>query len=152
MNIANIYKSCLVALFSVAIALPANADEKDTNKQIDELLGDHTKYKVVIIELQRAVAAHDAAGVAKLISYPIGVKVKGKETVIKSAKAFEEHYEGILTPAITKAFVNQKYGDLFVNYQGIMFGDGQVWVSGICHDNACKSFEAKVTTIQEGPQ
>ena len=152
MNIAQLYKFSVLALFIIAVALPARADEKDVNEQIDELLGDHTKYQAVIIELQKAVAAHDAAGVAKLISYPIGVKVKGKETVIKSAKAFEQHYDGILTPTITKAVVDQNYDDLFVNYQGIMFGDGQVWVSGICHDNACKSFEAKVTSVQEGPQ
>lgn len=152
MNIAQLCKSSAFALFLIAVSLPARADEKDINQQIDELLGEHAKYHAVIVEFQKAVSAHDAAGAAKLISYPIGVKVKGKETVIKSAKAFEQHYDDILTPAIRKAVVNQSYEDLFVNYQGIMFGTGQVWVSGICHDNACKTFEAKVTSIQEGPQ
>lgn len=144
------HRLCL-AVALAAFAAPAFGQDKPTNQAIDELLGDHTKYKAVIDTLQKAVAAHDVAGVAALVSYPIGVKVRGKETVVKSAKAFTEHYDGIMTPAITKAVVSQKYEDLFVNDQGVMFGDGQVWVNGICHDNACKNFDVKVITIQEGP-
>ena len=94
---------------------------------------------------QNANRAFDSNG-------PDGVKVRGKETVVKSAKAFAEHYDGIMTAAITKAVVNQKYDDLFVNDQGVMFGDGQVWVNGICHDNACKNFDVKVIAIQDGPK
>ncbi|OHV77045.1 hypothetical protein [Rhizobium sp. LCM 4573] len=134
----------------VAFGGGAASQEKTVNQSIDESLGDHTKYETVIKALQKAVAAHDAPGVAALVSYPIGVKVRGKETNIKSAKAFIEHYDGIMTPGITKAIVDQKYEDLTVNYQGIMFGDGQVWVNGICHDNACSNFDVKVITIQEG--
>ena len=77
------------------------------------------------------------------------MKIHGKETVIKSAKAFVQHYDAIVTPEIAKAVTEQKYEDLFVNSQGVMFGDGQVWVYGICHDNACKNFDVKVITIQD---
>jgi hypothetical protein len=151
MNRRQFRQLCLAAAFA-ALAGPAFGQDKPTSQAIDELLGDHTKYKAVIEALQKAVSAHDAAGVAALVSYPIGVKVGGKETVVKSAKAFAEHYDGIMTPAITKAVVNQKYENLFVNDQGVMFGDGQVWVNGICHDNACKNFDVKVITIQDGPK
>ncbi|WP_454849448.1 hypothetical protein [Rhizobium binxianense] len=151
MNRRRFRQLCLAVAFA-ALACPAFGQDKPTNQAIDELLGDHTKYKTVIDALQKAVSAHDVAGVAALVSYPIGVKVRGKETVVKSAKAFAEHYDGIMTSAITKAVVNQKYDDLFVNDQGVMFGDGQVWVNGICHDNACKNFDVKVITIQDGPK
>lgn len=149
MDCKNLRIVCLMS----ALVIPggaATAQEKTVNQAIDQSLGDHTKYETVIKALQKAVAAHDAAGVAALVSYPIGVKVHGKETNIKSAKVFVDHYDGIMTPSITKAVVNQKYEDLTVNYQGIMFGDGQVWVNGICHDNACNNFDVKVITIQEG--
>lgn len=133
-------------------AVPVFADETSVNQSIDQTLGDHTKYRAVIVALQKAVAAGDAKGVAALVSYPIGVKINGKETNIKSAKAFQDHYKAIFTPRITKAVVDQKYEDLFVNYQGIMFGDGQVWINGICKDDACKNFDVKVQTIQDGPK
>lgn len=130
-------------------AMPALADESSVNQDIDQLLGDHTKYQAVIVALQEAVAAHDAKGVAALVSYPIGVEINGKETNVKSPKVFEENYDGIITPSIAEAITKQQYGDLFVNYQGIMFGNGEVWISGICHDDECKNFDAKVYTIQD---
>lgn len=151
MNAIRVRRLLLAAPLVVAGIGPAFADESSVNQSIDQLMGDHTKYQAVILALQKAVAAQDAKGVAALVSYPIGVEVNGKETVIKSAKAFEEHYSGIITPRIAKAVTEQKYGDLFVNYQGVMFGDGQVWIAGICKDNECKNFDVKVQTIQEGP-
>jgi hypothetical protein len=143
-------QKCLLAMSLLfAGATPVFADEKGVNQSIDQLLGDHTKYQAVIVALQKAVAAEDATAVAALVDYPIGVKVNGKETNIKSAKVFVEHYSGIITPSIAKAVTGQKYGDLFVNYKGVMFGDGQVWISGICHDNECKNFDVKIETIQD---
>ncbi|MDX3927210.1 MAG: hypothetical protein QHC90_15585 [Shinella sp.] len=141
---------CFSAVLVAFSGAPVFGQEKPVNQAIDESLGDHTKYEAAIEALQKAVAAHDKAGVAALVSYPINVKVNGKETSIKSAKAFVEHYDGIMTAGITKAVTAQKYEDLMVNYQGVMFGSGQVWLNGICHDNACKNFDVKVITIQEG--
>ncbi|AOF88390.1 hypothetical protein [Sinorhizobium sp. RAC02] len=151
MNANRIRHLFLAAPLIIAGMVPAFADESSVNQSIDQLLGDHTKYQAVIIALQKAVAAQDAKGVAAMVSYPIGVKINGKETNVKSAAAFEKHYSGIITPRIAKAVTDQKYGDLFVNYQGVMFGDGQVWISGICTDNDCKNFDVKVETIQDGP-
>ena len=141
----------VAAVLVVAGAVSVVADENDVNQSIDQLLGDHTKYQAVIEALQAAVAAQDAAGVAALVDYPIGVEVNGKETNIKSAKVFEENYAGIVTPEIAQVITDQKYGDLFVNYKGIMFGDGQVWISGICKDNECKEFDVKIEAIQNAP-
>lgn len=143
---------CLSALLFVAVASPGFAAEGTINQQIDQLLGDHTKYQAVTTKLQQAVVAHDAASVAELVAYPIRVKVNGKEIMLKSARAFVKYYDAIMTPKTTKAIVDQEYDRLFVNYQGIMFGSGQVWISGICHDNACKNFEAKITSIQDNAE
>lgn len=145
----NQIRNFLLAATLIAGVTPVLASENEVNQNIDQLLGDHTKYQAVIVALQKAVAANDAKSVAALVDYPIGVKINGKETHIKSAKAFEENYQGIVTPAIAKVIIDQKYGNLFVNYKGIMFGDGQVWVNGVCHDNECKSFDVKVETIQD---
>ena len=57
-----------------------------------------------------------------------------------------------MTPKITDAVTKQDYEKLFVNATGITFGDGQVWVNGVCKDKACKNFDAKVITIQGGPK
>lgn len=148
-------KSVRNLLLALALVLmggaPIAADDAVVNQTMDQMFGDHAKYQAAIEALQTAVAAQDAKGVAELVDYPIGVEVNGKETNIRSAKTFEENYAGIITPAIAKVITEQKYADLFVNYKGVMFGDGQVWLSGICKDNECKDFDVKIETIQNVP-
>ncbi|UXN75767.1 hypothetical protein N8D56_26355 (plasmid) [Devosia sp. A8/3-2] len=151
MDVKPVRNSLLALTLVLMGGAPIAADDNDVNQTIDQQLGDHTKYQAVIEALQTAVAARDAKGVAALVDYPIGVAVGGKEMNIKTAKAFEENYAEIITPTIAKVITEQKYADLFVNYKGIMFGDGQVWISGICNDDECKSFDVKIETIQDGP-
>ena len=132
-------------------ASPAFADDSATNGAIDNAFGEHARYEAVILSLQKAVAAHDPATVAGLVSYPISVTMHGRKTAIRNAKAFIANYDAIMTPDIVAAIKNQKYEDLFVNSHGVMFGRGQVWVNGVCRDNACKALDVKVITIQHGP-
>jgi hypothetical protein len=141
----------LLAL-GVLAASPAFADESATNGGIDQAFGDHAKYEAVILSFQKAVAAHDAAAVAELVGYPISVSINGRKTTIRNAKAFVANYDAIMTPDIVATIKNQRYEDLFVNYQGVMFGRGQVWVNGVCEDKACKTQDVKVITIQHAPK
>jgi len=142
----------MLALAALAlVAAPASAQEQTTSQAIDQQLGDHTKYQAAIASLQRSVAAHDAATVAGLVSYPIRVTLKGKPTTVASAKDFIARYDQIMTPDIAAAVTGQRYDDLFVNYKGVMFGNGQVWLNGICRDKACKTFDVKAIAIQHGP-
>ncbi len=126
------------------------AADKAVDDAIDNALSDHARYRAVFDELQRAVAAKDAAAVAALVDYPLAATVDGKKTKIEDAPAFVAEYEKIVTPAIADAVVKQKYSDLFVNYKGVMIGNGQVWLNGVCKDRACKQAEVKVVAIQPG--
>lgn len=118
------------------------------NQRIDQVLGDHTKYEPVIRAFQRAVAAKEAAAVAALVAYPLTVKLGGKSVKIRDAKEFEARYAAIVTPAIAAAIAKQRYGALFVNGQGVMFGNGEAWIGGICKDAACARFDVKVVALQ----
>lgn len=138
------------------IAPPAIAEsedaEKSVNDAIDSNLGDHTRYQIVILALQKAVAAGNVSGVAALVDYPISVEIGGKTTVIKNAETFTARYAKFMTPEISKAIVDTEYKDLFVNAKGVMFGNGQAWVNGICKDNACTTFDVKLVSLQSGPK
>jgi hypothetical protein len=129
---------------------PAQADDSSTDQAIRDVLGDPAPYRDLIRALQDAVRAQDAAGVAHLVSYPLKVTLHGKAVSIANPQQFVAHYDAIITPEIAAAIENQAYGDLFVNGQGIMFGQGEVWVNGICHDSACKRVDARVISIQPG--
>ena len=38
-----------------------------------------------------------------------------------------DHYESMMTDEIRSAILEQQYKDLFVNAEGVMFGNGQLW-------------------------
>ena len=143
----------LFAAVVLSLALtPAAAlaqSEEAVNTSIDTVLGDHAPYQKTIEALQQGVKNHDAKAVAALVSYPIEIRVKGAEKTIKSADQFVADYDAIMIPQIVDAVTGQSYADLFVNYQGVMFGNGQVWVNGICKDKACKAVDVKVVAIQQ---
>jgi hypothetical protein len=149
---------------AAAAATPATPDAKpaadteaaaanEVNASIDSSLGDHGKYEPLIHDFQTAVVNSDKDAVARMVHYPFGATIDGKTRVIKDPAGFVANYDRIFTPDIVQVVREQKYGDLFVNYKGIMFGSGQVWINGICAKNSrnCEQFEAKVVTIQHGP-
>ena len=129
-----------------------SAADQAVNDAIDSNLGDHARYQAVIQDLQAAVAAEDAAKVASLVQYPISVDIGGKKITLKTEQDFVARYQELMTPDIRKAIVDTKYGDLFVNYKGVMFGSGQAWINGICKDEQCKAFDVKLVTLQHGAE
>lgn len=97
----NLIRVGLVVMTITALAAFAqNGGDDSVNRTIDKLLGDHRKYQRVILALQKAVINHAAAGVAAFVSYPIGVKLDGKTTIIRTPKAFIRDCDRIITPAI----------------------------------------------------
>jgi hypothetical protein len=142
----------LLLSHALAQSSPAQSsnDPPNVDKTIDTMIGDNTHPEVrqLITDLQQAVARHDPAAVAALVRYPIHVKLHGKPTYINTPKAFIKNYDNIVTPEIAAVIQNQKYETLFVNYQGAMFGEGEVWITGKCVDNTCKHPDVKIGTIQ----
>ncbi len=136
------------ATSAAAATADTAADVAAVNRNIDQLLGDHTRYEPVILAFQKAVAAKDAAAVAALVAYPLTVQLGGRTVKIRNARDFVARYAAIVTPAMAAAIARQRYGALFVNAQGVMFGHGEAWINGICKDAACKRFDVKVVALQ----
>ena len=119
------------------------------DKSIDLSVGDHVKVQQILTQLQQAVAKHNAPAVAALVHYPIKVNPGKKPFTIKNEKAFIKDYDRIITADIQDAILKQKYEALFVNSQGAMIGDGEVWITGFCRDKSCKQSDIKIGTIQD---
>jgi hypothetical protein len=126
----------------------AQASPADLNKSIDMLIGDHIKVQHLLTDLQQSVASHNAAGVAALVHYPIKVNPGKRPFVVKSPKAFVADYDRIITQDISEAILKQKYDALFVNSQGAMLGEGEVWITNFCLDKGCTKSDIKISTIQ----
>ena len=119
------------------------------DKSIDLSVGDHVKVQQLLTQLQQAVAKHNAPAVASLVHYPIKVNPGKKPFTVKNEKAFIKDYDRIITHDIQDAIFKQKYENLFVNSQGAMIGDGEVWITSFCRDKSCKQSDIKIGTIQD---
>lgn len=127
---------------------PAIADEAEVDQQIENLLGNAEMFKATIADLQTRIANEDSIAVSAFIDYPITVTINGKRKTLRQAEDLEPLYYDIFTPEITEVIVNQDYGSLFVNGDGVMFGNGEIWMNAICLDDTCNETEARIITIQ----
>jgi len=121
------------------------AAEGDVHARIDAVLGDSAQYEKVFNAFKTAVVGGDRAAVVEEVRFPLNI-AGGKK--ITGPGEFQRNYEKIITPAVVKAMSEQEFGKVFVNQQGVMIGDGQVWLTGQCLDKACARSEVKVGTIQ----
>ena len=134
-----------------AAAAPADASSPvepaadDARARIETLLGDAAQYEKVFNAFKTAVVAGDRPAVVEEVRFPLNIS-GGKK--ITGPGEFQRNYEKIITPAVVKAVSAQEFGNVFVNQQGVMIGDGQVWLNGQCLDKACTRTEVKVITIQ----
>ncbi|MEG2804140.1 hypothetical protein [Stenotrophomonas sp.] len=128
-----------------AAAAPPTAAASDVRQRIDRVLGDAAQYEAVFNAFQKAVNGGDRAAVVEEVRFPLNIANGAK---ITGPGEFQRNYERILTPAVRKAIAAQKFEEVMVNQQGVMIGDGQVWLNGACLDAACSRTEVKVVTIQ----
>lgn len=131
---------------ATAPAVPATqAPADDARARIDSVLGDAAQYEKVFNAFKTAVVGGDRAAVVEEVHFPLNI-ADGKK--ITGPGEFQRNYEKIITPAVVKAVSEQDFGKVFVNQQGVMVGNGQVWLNGQCLDPACTKTEVKVITIQ----
>ena len=88
-----------------------------------------------IAALQEAVRRSDAAAVAQMVHYPLRVNNDSGSTSVDSAEAFIQQYAELMTPSISELVINARPGELFSSWRGLMFGAGEVWVSGVCNED-----------------
>lgn len=128
-----------------AATASADAPAEDARARIESVLGDAAQYEKVFNAFKTAVVGGDRAAVVEEVRFPLNIS-GGKK--ITDPGEFQRNYEKIITPAVVKAMSEQDFGKVFVNQQGVMIGDGQVWLNGQCLDQACTKTEVKVITIQ----
>jgi len=128
---------------------PAEPDDHAAvNARIDNVLGDHAPFERAVLAFRAAVQAGDREAVAAMVAYPFTARLDRGEVRIADAAAFVARYDDIVTPAIARAIGDQRYADLFVNQRGVMFGNGEAWINGVCADPACAHPDVRVIAIQ----
>ncbi|MEP2651751.1 MAG: hypothetical protein ABJH06_07115 [Paraglaciecola sp.] len=77
--------------------------------------------------------------------YPNRVNYPSGGVYYDSKEAFLENYDKIVKPEMLERVKAQNFSSLFYNYNGMNFGIGDLWFSGICLDgDSCKDINIKV--------
>lgn len=139
----------VAAALALGLAAPALAQsDAEVTAALDANFGDAAPFVEAFDAIQAAVADGDAQTFAEWISYPFRTMVDGEDYRFDGPEAVVEHYDALMTDEIRSAIVDQQFKDLFVNADGVMFGDGQVWLNGVCANSSCTSFDVKIITVQ----
>lgn len=134
-----------MTLQTASSVLAQSAGEVD--KKIDDLLGPHAIYATAIQTIQKALTDGDIRGVGGYIPYGEPIKINGEDVVIADETDLSNRFAELFNAKVVNAVTNQKYETLFVNQDGIMFGDGELWLRGECLDDACTDVFVDIAAI-----
>ncbi|WP_312117183.1 hypothetical protein [Brevibacillus reuszeri] len=107
-----------------------NRGEEEQKPNRYEVAGitDPGAFETFFAKLQAAVEKGDKHLVAKKIKYPLRVNKEGKNRFVHDEQQFLTEYDQLLTSKVKQALLQQKVADTFVNAQGVMVGDGEIWL------------------------
>lgn len=143
------FASVLAISLAIGCAtLPVLAQsEAAVNQRADTLFGDHETLREAFNLVQQAVSDEDAEALAAMVAYPFETTLQGEDYVIQGQDDFVTFYPDLVTDNVADAVLSQDYSNLFLNQDGAMFGDGEMWITAACLDDACSSFRWLISSI-----
>lgn len=134
----------VVAICVSTLLAPSNASAQDVGAS------GFTREEIAafVTSLKAAVASGDRKSVADLSSFPLRVNISAGRWRLLDRSAFLAEYPKLVSPGTRAVILGQDPGTVFENYQGIMFGQGEVWASGVCPgQRICTDAKLKIAVI-----
>ena len=92
-------------------------------------------------KLKMATKADDKEWISGVISCPLSISLEsGDQLQIETEADFVENYEVIFNANVKEAILLQEMADLFFNWQGLMIGRGQVWITGAIMESGAVTY------------
>ncbi len=114
---------------STTASAPAAIAKADTkNPYYVAGIDNPAEFTTYYAKLQKAVKDNKPEEVAKLISYPMNLNKDNKTYVISNKTEFIKKYDRIFTSRVREQLLAQKADKVFVNWKGIMVGEGDLWI------------------------
>jgi hypothetical protein len=133
------------ALFAATPVFAQSVDE--VNQRIDDILGPHEIYQTAIETIQKGLAEHDVVAIAGYIPFGEPIFVNGGEEVIADEDDLAARFDELFNARVVSAVTEQTYETLFVKDDGIMFGQGELWITGVCLDDTCADVFVNISAI-----
>lgn len=109
--------------------LQEKVPDKATNRYEVPGINDAAAFEKTLITIQSLVEKGDKQQVAQYVLYPINVYVAGQKTNINNETEFIKYYDEIFNEKVKQALITQDVTKTFVNYQGVMVGNGEIWMT-----------------------
>jgi hypothetical protein len=82
-----------------------------------------------------------------MIAYPLETRIAGLPVTLAAPEDVVRRYDQLFTPLVVAAIERQTFATLFANAEGVMVGDGEVWFSGVCGDEACADVAVRIIAV-----
>ncbi|MDP4579391.1 MAG: hypothetical protein NWS66_05780 [Saprospiraceae bacterium] len=108
-------------------------------KRYSHIVGSDAAVEEFVYDAKKAISKGDKIWLAANLFYPIKVRISEKSSVVlKNKNQFLLQYDKIFTTAFKSKLNNTFSHNLFNNYQGVMIGNGEIWIN-----NTLNASEAK---------
>jgi len=108
-------------------------------KRYAHVLGSDAAVEQFVANVKKAISKGDKIWLADNLFYPSKVRISEKLVLnLKNKNQFLSHYDKIFTVDFKSALSKTFSHNHFNNYQGVMIGDGEIWIN-----NALNATEAK---------
>ena len=138
-------------LLATAIGLlacgPAAAQPRKARNACALIGYDAERVTVVLQALKEAANSMTPDPIEPYIEYPFTARSATGNIVIRSIKDLRRVFPRVFTERVRSAILAQNLDDAFSNYQGVMIGNGQVWIAEICRDRECRDKKYVIRTI-----
>jgi hypothetical protein len=119
----------------------------EVRARIEQVHGNEAAFKAGFEALQYAVTADDRETVAALMKYPFRLTIGGERSRITSDTKWLARYDEVMTPEIKAVILDQAYDTLLVTEDGVMLGNGEVWMVPVCAGRRCQQTVWLVSAI-----
>ena len=145
-------KASAIALFMIlgSTSVGLAGSSQDIHDKIENLLGNAGDFDTIFTQMKKVFKAgniDDMMEIADTVEYPLPVNGGEGDIVINNRDEFIDQFDDIFPENVKSVIANQRYDKLGISSDGIMFGNGELWMNAICRDNACTDSYWAVTAI-----
>jgi len=134
------------AFFALALLAPAVAGEEEVYASIESIHGNADGFFEVFSGVQDATMFNpiDMTGYGL---YPMTINANGESYDILDEQDFIDNFDSLILPETIEAIRSQDVSDLIVTSEGVGLGNGAMWITNICLDDACNDTQWGIFSI-----
>jgi hypothetical protein len=138
----------LAATLLLGSPLPAAAQsEEDIYTGIEAIHGNAEGFFEVFSLLQDAVMFGDPVTFGQYSFFPLTVNANGETYDVLEEQDLLDNFDMLVSADTLQAVLNQDVADLIVTDEGVGIGNGAVWITNVCLDDACAQTQWGIIAI-----